>query len=222
MPNVLAIRYPEMESKRDERGSFFMKILLVGASGTVGQAVAKELEKTHTIIRAGRDGADVQVDLTSEDSIRHMYETVGRVDAVISTAGSTHFGPLSEMTPADNQKSIDSKIKGQVNLVLLGLDHVNDGGSFTLTSGILMDDPIKEGASAALANGAIKGFVTGAAIEMPRGIRINNVSPNVLVEALDSYGPYFRGYAAVPGERVALAYVKSVEGAQTGQTYEVY
>ncbi|WP_214820902.1 MULTISPECIES: NAD-dependent epimerase/dehydratase family protein [unclassified Exiguobacterium] len=86
-----------------------MNILLVGASGTVGQAVANELEKTHTIIRAGRNGADVQVDLTSEDSIRQMYETVGRVDAVISTAGSTHFGPLSEMTPADNQKSIDSK-----------------------------------------------------------------------------------------------------------------
>ena len=199
-----------------------MKILLVGASGTVGQAVANALGTTHTLIRAGRNGADVQVDLTSEESIRQMYETIGRVDAVVSTAGSTHFGPLSDMTPADNQKSIDSKVKGQVNLVLLGLDYVNDGGSFTLTSGILMDDPIKEGASAALANGAIKGFVTGAAIEMPRGLRINHVSPSVLVEALDSYGPYFRGFEAVPGARVAQAYVKSVEGAQTGQTYTVY
>lgn len=177
-----------------------MRILVVGASGTIGQAVVERLSDRHDIIRAGRSGADVQVDITSEESIRAMYEAVGSVDAVISATGGAHFGPLTDLTPELNQIGIDSKLKGQVNLVLLGLESVRDGGSFTLTTGIMMDDPIRQGASAALANGGVKAFVHAAAIEMPRGIRINSVSPNVLIESLE----------------------KSVEGAQTGQNYEVY
>ncbi|MGI1805977.1 short chain dehydrogenase [Exiguobacterium sp. TDN 0502] len=199
-----------------------MRILVVGASGTIGQAVVEQLGERHDIIRAGRSGADVQVDITSEASIRAMYETVGSVDAVISATGGAHFGPLTDLTPELNQIGIDSKLKGQVNLVLLGLKSVRDGGSFTLTTGIMMDDPIRQGASAALANGGVKAFVHAAAIEMPRGIRINSVSPNVLIESLEKYGPFFRGFEAVPASSVATAFEKSVEGAQTGQNYEVY
>ncbi|WP_166243315.1 short chain dehydrogenase [Paenibacillus turpanensis] len=199
-----------------------MRVLLVGATGTIGRAVYNELTGRHEIIRAGRKGADVTVDITSSESIQRMYETVGMVDAVISTTGATHFGPLQELTPDKNELSIDSKLKGQVNLVLLGMNHVRDRGSFTLTTGIIMDDPIFGGASAAMASGAVRAFVQSAAIELPRGIRINNVSPNVLAESIEKYGPYFPGFVPVTGERVAQAYRKSVEGAQTGQTYTVY
>ncbi|WP_223070369.1 short chain dehydrogenase [Paenibacillus caui] len=199
-----------------------MKVIIFGASGTIGQAVAKELGKNHEIIRAGRNGLDVVVDITSVDSIKNMYKQVGKVDAVISATGGAHFGPISELTPKLNEIGIESKLKGQINLVLLGMDYVNDGGSFTLTTGILMDDPIPQGASAAMANGGVKAFVKSAAIEMPRGIRINSVSPNVLQESLDKYGEFFPGFEAVPASRVALAFKKSVEGAQTGQNYEVY
>lgn len=174
------------------------------------------------IITAGRHFADLDVDITSPESIKAMYETVGKVDAVVSTAGKTYFGFLQQMTPANNEKSMESKVKGQVNLVLLGLDHVNDGGSFTLITGIIMDEPILKGASAAMASGAVKAFVQAAAIEMPRGIRINNVSPNILKESIEVYGPYFPGFVPVPGSKVAAAYVKSIEGGQTGQTYKVY
>jgi NAD(P)-dependent dehydrogenase (short-subunit alcohol dehydrogenase family) len=199
-----------------------MRILLVGASGTIGSAVRADLGERHEFILAGRKGADVSVDITSPDSIAAMYRSIGRVDAVISAAGATHFGSLLELTPEKNEISIESKLKGQVNLVLLGLDHVKDHGSFTLTTGIIMDDPIKGGASSALAGGAVRAFVQAAAIEMPRGIRINNVSPSVLVESIEKYGPYFPGVEPAPASRVALAYRKSVEGAQTGQTYTVY
>ncbi|MGC5326911.1 short chain dehydrogenase [Brevibacillus sp. SYSU BS000544] len=199
-----------------------MKILLLGANGTIGSAIQNELQSNNEIISAGRSGADIAVDITSPESIKAMYQTVGKVDAVISTPGQVFFGPLSELTPENNEIAIQSKLKGQVNLVLLGMDHVNDGGSFTLTTGITMDDPIKGGASAAMACGAIRAFVQAAAIEMPRGIRINNVSPNVLVESFEKYRPYFPGFEPVPASRVALAYRKSVEGAQTGQTYKVY
>jgi NAD(P)-dependent dehydrogenase (short-subunit alcohol dehydrogenase family) len=199
-----------------------MRILIVGATGTVGRAVRAELEKRHEIVTAGRGVADITVDITSVESIKKMYETVGRIDAVISATGSTHFGPLTELTPELNEKSIDSKLKGQINLVLLGLNHINDGGSFTLISGITMDDPIAGGASAAMAAGAIQAFVKAAAVDMPRGIRINNISPNVLEESLEKYDAFFPGFGAVPGSKVAQAFRKSVEGVQTGQTYRVY
>ncbi|MGE7826978.1 short chain dehydrogenase [Paenibacillus sp. NPDC093718] len=199
-----------------------MKIIIVGASGTIGQAVAQELGKDHEIIRAGRNGTDVTVDITSMDSIKNMYEQVGKVDAVISATGGAHFASITELTPELNQIGIESKLKGQINLVLLGMDYVNDSGSFTLTTGIMMDDPIPLGASAAMANGGVKAFVKSASIEMPRGIRINSVSPNVLQESLGKYGKFFPGFEAVPASRVVLAFKKSVEGAQTGQNYEVY
>ncbi|HEX6593152.1 MAG TPA: short chain dehydrogenase [Bacillota bacterium] len=199
-----------------------MKILVVGASGTIGKEVVKQLESEHEIIRASRNSGDVQVDLTSIDSIKKMYQQIGNIDAVVNAAGRATFAPLTRLTPELNTMGIESKQKGQINLVLLGLDHVTDGGSFTLTTGIMMDDPIPQGASAAMANGAVKHFVKASAIEMPRGIRINSVSPNAVEESWERLKPYFIGFEAVPVQRVALAYVKSVCGAQTGQNYEVY
>ena len=160
--------------------------------------------------------------MTSVDSIKNMYEQVGKIDGVISTAGLAHFSPITKLTPEQNEIGIESKLKGQINLVLLGMDYVNDNGSFTLTTGIMMDDPVAQGASAAMANGGVKAFVKAASIEMPRGIRINSVSPNLLQESQEKYGDFFPGFDPVPVARVALAYKKSVEGAQTGQNYEVY
>ncbi|MFB6365198.1 short chain dehydrogenase [Paenibacillus elgii] len=199
-----------------------MKILVVGATGTLGKAVVDRLKDNHEIIKAARSGGDVTVDMTSTESIAAMYEAVGKVDAVVVTAGSAKFLPLTDMTPEDNQVAIDSKLKGQVNIVLLGLDYVHDDGSFTLVSGILMDDPIAQGTSSAMANGAIRAFVKSAAIEMPRGIRINTVSPNVLEESWNAYAGYFAGFVPVPASKAATAYQKSIEGKQTGQCYEVY
>jgi NAD(P)-dependent dehydrogenase (short-subunit alcohol dehydrogenase family) len=199
-----------------------MRILMIGSSGTIGKAVAAHLSTRHEMITASRTGGEVYVDLTSPESIKAMYAEVGKVDAVVSTAGETYFGKLDELTPENNEISIQNKLKGQMNLVLLGIDHVNDGGSFTLTTGVIMDDPIIGGISSAMVGGALTAFVKAAAIEMPRGIRINNVSPGVIAESIKKYGPYFPGFEPVPATRVAFAYQKSVQGGQTGQTYRVY
>src|SRR5699024_3060712 len=199
-----------------------MRILIVGASGTVGQKVTEALEPNHEVLRAGRNGADVSVDIMSPDSIADMDKTIGRVDAVINASGGANFKAVSDLTPELNEKGIQSKLKGQINLVLLGQEYLNDSGSFTLTTGVMMDDPIPMGASAAMANGGVKAFVKAAAIEMPREIRINCVSPNIIQESWDKLGDFFAGFTPVPADRVARAYVKSVEGAQTGQNYEVY
>lgn len=198
-----------------------MRILVVGGSGTIGEAVANELGQRHEIILASRNHSDIKVDITNIDSIKSMYDAVGQVDAVIATTGIVHFGALTSMTAEQCYIGLNSKLMGQVNLVLQGFNHVNDNGSFTLTSGILNRDPIRFASSAAMVNGAIDGFVHGAALDMPRGIRINAVSPTVLQESLNKYAAYFRGYIPVSAAQVALAYSKSVEGAQTGQVYIV-
>jgi NAD(P)-dependent dehydrogenase (short-subunit alcohol dehydrogenase family) len=198
-----------------------MRILLVGAGGTVGKAAAKALSPRHEIVSAGRSAGDVTVDLMSEDSVRAMYAKAGKIDAVVACAGHVHFGPVDAMTPAQFCKGLDDKLMGQINLVLLGLAHVNDGGSFTLTSGVLDRDPVRQGANAAAVNGAIGAFVKAAAIEMPRGIRINAVSPGLLQESEKKYEGFFPGHEPVSSARVGLAYVKSVEGALSGQVFTV-
>ncbi len=198
-----------------------MRILVVGASGTIGRAVVAELGQRHEVIGAGRSSGDVRLDITDAASIRAGLEHVGQIDALVSATGSVKFGPLEDMTAADYEIGLRDKLMGQVNLVLLGRAHVSDGGSFTLTTGVLADDPIRMGTSASMVNGAVEAFVGAAAIELPRGLRINAVSPGVIEEAMASYAPFFRGFEPVPAARAALAYAKSVEGAQTGRVYRV-
>jgi NAD(P)-dependent dehydrogenase (short-subunit alcohol dehydrogenase family) len=198
-----------------------MKILIVGASGTIGAAVVNELKQRNEIVSAGRKSGDYTVDTTDVASVRALFEKVGPVDAVVSTAGNVHFGPLLQMTPEQLAIGLNDKLMGQVHLALEATKHLNPGGSVTLTAGTLSKDPVRFGASASLVNSAIEGFVRAAALELPAGMRINVVSPTVLSESMPSYGPYFPGSEGVPAKRVALAYAKSVEGAQTGQVYYV-
>lgn len=198
-----------------------MKILLIGASGTIGSAVANELEQRHDVLRISRTRGDYQVDISSSASIRSLFEQTGRFDALVCAAGNVTFAALEDMTEEHFALGLNDKLMGQVNLLLIGREFINDGGSFTFTTGITSHDPIRTGSSASLVNGAIDAFVKAAAIELPRGLRVNSVSPNVLVEAMPAYAPYFRGFKPVPAADVALAYAKSVEGLQTGQTYHV-
>ncbi|HZU52903.1 MAG TPA: short chain dehydrogenase [Holophagaceae bacterium] len=203
------------------------RILLVGASGTLGRAVAAELGTRHDIIQAGRTGGDVRMDLTDPASLVKALASLGKLDAVISTAGHVKFAPLEAFQAGPLAESgygigLADKLMGQVNLALAAREHLNDGGSITLTSGILSGQPIVAGSSASMVNGAMDAFVRAAAIELPRGIRINAVSPNVLAESMGDYGPFFRGFEAVPAARAALAFSRSVEGRQTGQVYEVF
>lgn len=60
-----------------------------------------------------------------------------------------------------------------------------------------------------------------AAIRLPRGLRINVVSPTARVEPKEVCGPYFRGFGPTPVARAAHGYSRSIEGAQTGQVYKV-
>ncbi|SDX15055.1 NAD(P)-dependent dehydrogenase, short-chain alcohol dehydrogenase family [Collimonas sp. OK242] len=199
-----------------------MKIAVIGATGTVGKAVVAQLASRHEIIEVGNRSGQYQVDMTDIRSVEALFGKIGKVDAVVSTAGKLHFGPLQELTPEKFGIGLRDKLMGQINLALVAQHHLNDGGSITLTSGILSDEPILQGVNASTVNAALDGFVRAAAIELKRGIRINVVSPTVLEESLASYGPFFYGFQAAPASRVAQAYSRSVEGAQTGRVYKVW
>jgi NAD(P)-dependent dehydrogenase (short-subunit alcohol dehydrogenase family) len=125
------------------------------------------------------------------------------------------------MTTEQFRIGLNSKLLGQVYLALIGQHFLTDGGSITLTAGTVSDEPIRFGANASTVNAALEGFVRGAAVELTRGLRINAVSPSVLEESMSSFGPFFPGIEPVPGSRVALGYVRSIEGVQTGRVYRM-
>ncbi len=198
-----------------------MRIIVIGASGTIGRAVVNELQSRHEIIKAGFSSGDVRVNITDRNSIEAMFKKIDRVDAVVLATGKVHFADFMQMHEQEFMVGIYDKLMGQINTVLIGRNYLNEGGSFTLTSGILSEDPVRYASSASMVNGALNSFVIGAAIEMPSKQRINCVSPTVVAEAMDSYGDYFRGFLPVEAAQVALAYSKSVEGLQTGKIYRV-
>ena len=197
-----------------------MRVLVVGASGRLGTAVVEALAERHEVVQAART-SEHYVDLTNSASIAGLYSSVGQVDAVASTAGKTPYGALIELTSDQWLTGVRDKLLGQVELVRLGIDHVSDGGSFTLVSGILSVEPVLIGGIASTVDGAIDAFVRSAAIELPRGLRANAVSATVFEEAWNAYGAMFAGATPVPVADAARAYVESIEGGATGQVIRV-
>jgi NAD(P)-dependent dehydrogenase (short-subunit alcohol dehydrogenase family) len=148
-----------------------------------------------------------------------MYDTVGRVDAVISAAGSAAFKPLEALTDADYAASLASKLMGQVNLVRYGQPYLTDGGTFVLTSGTVSRRPIHGGAAISLANAGLEGWVRAAALELPRGLKLRCVSPGWVRETLLLMGR--DGDGGVPAEDVAQVYVKALTTGANGAVLDV-
>ncbi|RCS92752.1 short chain dehydrogenase [Brevibacterium aurantiacum] len=197
-----------------------MKILVVGAAGHVGGVARAELEtRGHQVIAASRS-TDPGVDTSDPESIAALLKAVGRVDAIVIAVGAAAFKPVTELSREDYLEAFTSKALGQVEFVTQGLDYLDDGGSITVTTGVLSREPVPTAAAAALVNGAVESFVISAAPELPRGIRINAVSPNVLANS-PHFHDAFAGMVPVTDEQVAAAFVRSVEGNVTGRVLSV-
>ncbi len=194
-----------------------MKILIIGATGTIGKAVAQTLSADHQIIRAGYSDGDVRVDLGNPESIREMFATTGKVDAVISTAGLAGFAPLAQLQDSDYQLALNNKVMGQINLIRLGSAYITDGGSVTLTSGILSKEPIPGSASIAMANGALESYVLAAALEENR-INLNVVAPAFVKETMEMMG--MDSSTGISAADTARAYAEALTG-HHGETLDV-
>ena len=196
-----------------------MRVLLIGGTGHVGSAAKAALSERNTVTVASRTG-DLAVDITDPPSVEAALEKTGTVDAIVVCVGSVPYKPLGSLTHEDFLAGLANKVMGQIDVVQRGTRYLSDGGSFTLTTGVLAREPIASGVAASVANGAVEAFVMAAAVELPRGIRINAVSPTVLREAT-GYHSFFPGFPQVPSKVVGQAYVKSVEGLQTGRVFAV-
>ena len=200
----------------------FMKIILIGANGKIGELVQKALAGAgHEIVKVGRKSGDFRVEIENRESVRKLYQAVGSFDAVAIAAGEVAFAPLSELTAEKWQFSLGSKLMGQIVLVQEAIPFIKENGSFTLVSGVLNDEPIFAGVAGATVSGALEGFVRATAIELPKGLRINLVNPTILEESVPSMGSFFHGVIPVEGWKVAQAYKRAILGAQTGRVYKV-
>lgn len=191
-----------------------MRAVVIGASGTIGAAAAKALaERRHEVIGASRNSGR-RVALEDPASLAALFDQVGPADAVICCAGNAAFRPLAQLTDADYELGIRSKLIGQVSLARIAMDRLRDGGSITLTTGVLADHPMPGSAAVSLVNAALEGFVRAAALEMPRGLRINAVSPPWVTETLIKLG--MDPGPGLPAAEVAQAYLAAVEGSSRG------
>jgi len=195
-----------------------MRILVVGATGTIGRAVVAALSAGNEVISASLRSTTVKLDIADPASIRQMYHSVGRVNAVVCAAGQAKFAPLAQLSDADFRFCLDNKLMGQVNLVRFGFEHVEDGGSFTLTTGILAQAPMPGSAAISLVNAGVEGFIRAAALEAPRKIRVNAVSPPWVAETLQALK--MDTSQGLPAATVARAYVRSVTGTDSGSTLQ--
>lgn len=193
-------------------GETIMKIIIVGATGTIGSAVATTLEHEHEIIRASRNG-DVQVDLSKPASIELMYRSVQDIDAVISAAGEARFGSIDSLATEDFDLGLKSKLMGQINLVRYGRKHLQKGAVITLTTGILAHNPNPQAPMLTMINVGLEGFVEAAAQDMPKQMRLNAVCPPMVAETAEKLG---WGPGGVPAAEVANYYLKSIESERNG------
>lgn len=197
-----------------------MKVLIIGASGVVGSAAVAALEESHELIKVSRSSSP-SVDITDQDSLKNLFESVGEVDAIISATGRVPFTPASALSREDVISGFYGKVLSQIDVVRLGIPYVRDSGSITVTTGITARVPVTRGSIAAMAGGALESFVMAAAQEMPRGVRLNAVSPTILEGARPAVFEFFPGFPPASNAVVGARYKRSVEGIETGRTFEI-
>lgn len=199
-----------------------MKILIIGGEGTIGKKVSAHFSRKHKVIKAGRNSGDAKVDFTDSQSIKAMFEQIGKVDAIVCIAGEAKWAEFDQLSEEDYYIGLKSKLMGQVNVVRIGQACLKPGGSFTLTTGILADHPVVMTTSAAMVNGGIHSFVKAAALEMRNGQRINVVSAGLVEDSVEKYADYFPGHNPIPMWKVINGYVRSVEGKGNGEIIRIY
>lgn len=200
-----------------------MKLVVVGGAGTIGRRLVPALRaRGHDVVVAGRTSGDLHVDLASHATIEAMYRAAGPVDGVVGIAAHGALDEFGELTPDALYENMRAKFFGQADLVLTGQHHCTDGASFTLTSGVFADEAWPHVTGGGVISGALHSFALSAAIELPRGMRINVVSPTLVGDSADAFAGHFPGMRPVPVDELVGHYLDCVEGDGTGRVIRAY
>jgi len=194
-----------------------MKVIIVGASGRIGREVEKALVERHDLVRVGAHSGDVQCDFTDVESVRAMFDAVGEFDALVAVVGrDSAFKSFKDLGDDDYRYGFERKFLGQVRLLDHGQRTIGDHGSFVFTSGFLSHYPNPASIATGPLNAAVDTFVSNTAPLLPRGIRLNVVSPAPVVE------PDQKRHGVVTAEETATFYVDALEGDMTGQVLRAW
>ena len=194
-----------------------MKIIIVGAAGRIGKEVDQALSDGNEIIRVGVRSGDFQCDYTDIESVKNMFVEVGEFDSLISVAGrDSIFESFQDLDDEDYRHGFERKFLGQIRFLKYGEKTIRDNGSFVFTSGFLSHYPNPVSIATGPLNAAIDTFVNNTASMLPRGIRINVVSPAPIVE------PGQEGNGLVTAAETVKLYVQAVEGNITGQVLRAW
>lgn len=193
-----------------------MKILLIGGTGTIGKRIKERLQQDHEIIVAGRTSGDLRVRLEESSTIKKLFRETGMLDAIVAVAGITKWDRFEKLSEQDFLDGIRSKLMGQINLVRIGMDYLNPGGSITLTSGILGDEPVNMTTIPAMVDGGIHSFVKAVDLELSE-VRVNVVCSDLVEDSFEKLKDYFPGHIPVPMEKVVDAYLSCITGSLRGE-----
>jgi NAD(P)-dependent dehydrogenase (short-subunit alcohol dehydrogenase family) len=196
-----------------------MRVVVIGATGTIGAAVVQALKPGHEVIGVSRKSTP-GVDLENPASVAALFRGLTDVDAVVCCAGNAAFKPIGQLTDEDFAFSLRHKLMGQVNVIrnAISTGAVKDGGSITVTGGTLAQKPMPAGSAVSLVNAALEGFVRAAALEAPRGLRINVVSPPWVKETLQKLN--MQAPESLSAAEVAKSYVAAIERRLNGQVID--
>lgn len=195
-----------------------MRVIVIGGTGTIGSAVVEGLQPEHDVVPVGHSSGDHRVDIASRASLEALYDRVHPFSAVVCAAGRASFGELADLDDEDFALGLRNKLLGQIHVVRAGMERIDDGGSFTLTSGILAQEPMPGSAAISPANAGVEAFARAASLELGRGLRVNVVSPPWIAETLEEMGR--DPSAGMPAADVARVYRAIVEGDINGEVLD--
>jgi NAD(P)-dependent dehydrogenase (short-subunit alcohol dehydrogenase family) len=196
-----------------------MKILVIGGTGTLGSALVSTLKENHEVISVGRTKGDYQVNIEDKASLEKLLGEIGEVDGIISTCGDGRMAPFQTQSDNDIDLAINSKLRGQLDIIRLGVHTVKENGFILITTGTASLNYMPGASSITMANTALEGYVKAIHVEPYKGIRINAVSPYFIKETCELFNLDVPN--AIPAVDTASVYVDMIGSPESGTIVDV-
>lgn len=193
-----------------------MKALVIGYSGTIGNAVTRLLqEKGYEVIPASRS-TDPGINMEDPSSIDNFFAGIDEVDAIVAVAGDVAGGPIDKLTDEQVELSLKSKLAGQINIVRKGLAKLRPNGVFVITGGMLAFMSWPQTSMYTMVNAGLDAFAKAAALDLTEGRRIVIVHPPYVAETAAKLGMDTSPWPKA--DETAKAYLEAIGSNKNGES----